>query len=515
VAFIAERSIYNVALQGPQGPPGPPSSVPGPTGPEGPAGPAGPASTVPGPSGADGADGADGAVGPPGAAGAAGPPGPQGAPGTTSWTGITDKPATFPPSTHTHPISDITSLQAALDAKAALASPTFTGDPKAPTPSPGDNDTSIATTGFVTTALAASGATGAVRYDAAQSLTSTQQTQARQNIYAAPFDALAYNGMQINGGMEVSQEKGNAASTTGYICDSWSLGVVGTSVSSANVGSGSAFASVGFRYSMFIGTSTAQASLGAGDYAALTQNIEGWRTSRLLWGTSNAQSITIGFWTSHHRTGIYSVSVRNGPTRSYVFSYTQAVADVPQYNTATIPGCTDGTWNFDNTVGLQLFFMLACGSTFITPSANAWASGNYLAVSGQVNGVGATSDAFRITGVTVLPGTQAPTAAQSPNIMRPYGLELVTCQRYYRHPTGGLQMGGVTAAANYGGYTMFSPPMRATPTMAFIQYIVAPANITGSPSVGQVNADGFLYYALTNGAGATQYWAQFKADARL
>ena len=38
---------------------------------------------------------------------------------------------------------------------------------------------------------------------------------------------------------------------------------------------------------------------------------------------------------------------------------------------------------------------------------------------------------FSITGVTVLPGTQAPTAAQSPNIMRPYDQELVTCQRYW------------------------------------------------------------------------------------
>jgi ribosomal protein L35AE/L33A len=35
---------------------------------------------------------------------------------------------------------------------ATLASPTFTGDPKAPTPTAGDNDTSIATTAFVTTA---------------------------------------------------------------------------------------------------------------------------------------------------------------------------------------------------------------------------------------------------------------------------------------------------------------------------------------------------------------------------
>lgn len=38
--------------------------------------------------------------------------------------------------------------------RAPLASPTFTGNPTAPTPSPGDNDTSIATTAFVTAANA-------------------------------------------------------------------------------------------------------------------------------------------------------------------------------------------------------------------------------------------------------------------------------------------------------------------------------------------------------------------------
>jgi len=45
---------------------------------------------------------------------------------------------------HVHP-SDTT--------RAPLASPTFTGDPKAPTPTPGDNDTSIATTAFVSAAV--------------------------------------------------------------------------------------------------------------------------------------------------------------------------------------------------------------------------------------------------------------------------------------------------------------------------------------------------------------------------
>jgi hypothetical protein len=50
-------------------------------------------------------------------------------------------------------------MTAALAAKAPLASPTFTGSPAAPTPSPGDNDTSIATTAFVTAAIAAASST--------------------------------------------------------------------------------------------------------------------------------------------------------------------------------------------------------------------------------------------------------------------------------------------------------------------------------------------------------------------
>jgi hypothetical protein len=41
---------------------------------------------------------------------------------------------------------------------APLASPVFTGDPQAPTPSPGDSDTSVATTSFVAAAIAANGA---------------------------------------------------------------------------------------------------------------------------------------------------------------------------------------------------------------------------------------------------------------------------------------------------------------------------------------------------------------------
>lgn len=44
-------------------------------------------------------------------------------------------------------------IETALNLKATIASPTFTGDPKAPTPAADDNDTSIATTAYVQTEL--------------------------------------------------------------------------------------------------------------------------------------------------------------------------------------------------------------------------------------------------------------------------------------------------------------------------------------------------------------------------
>lgn len=57
---------------------------------------------------------------------------------------------------HNHIIANVDGLQNALDSKAPLASPTFTGTPKAPTAAEGTNTTQIATTAFVTNAVAKS-----------------------------------------------------------------------------------------------------------------------------------------------------------------------------------------------------------------------------------------------------------------------------------------------------------------------------------------------------------------------
>jgi hypothetical protein len=80
------------------------------------------------------------------------------------WTGVTGKPSTFTPATHAHATSDITGLDAALAAKAPLASPALTGTPTAPTAIAGANSTQIATTAFVAAAITAviNGAPGAL-----------------------------------------------------------------------------------------------------------------------------------------------------------------------------------------------------------------------------------------------------------------------------------------------------------------------------------------------------------------
>ena len=118
-------------VQGPQGDPGPK----GDTGPQGLKGDKGDTG-IQGPQGPKGDKGDTGNTGPIGLTGPEGPEGPQGIQGpqgpkgdkgdtgpagTTSWTGITDKPSSFTPSAHSHPISQVTGLQAALDGKAATS----------------------------------------------------------------------------------------------------------------------------------------------------------------------------------------------------------------------------------------------------------------------------------------------------------------------------------------------------------------------------------------------------------
>jgi hypothetical protein len=134
-------------------------SIQGPPGVQGPVGPQG----IQGPTGATGSTGAQGPVGPEGPTGPQGSTGAQGPVGPTGPAGADGSPDT--PAQVLAKLITVDGAGSGLDADlldgqngaffAPIASPTFTGDPKAPTPATADNDTSIATTAYVKANVAA------------------------------------------------------------------------------------------------------------------------------------------------------------------------------------------------------------------------------------------------------------------------------------------------------------------------------------------------------------------------
>ena len=290
------------------------------------------------------------------------------------------------------------------------------------------SDTSRAAVTYVDSAIAGR----AVRTDAPQSLTVAQRTQARQNIYAAPFDALAYNGIQVNGSMEVSQEFGTGGTqvlggTSKHVVDGWRIQSNGVQVISAF----QQVPAASYLTNSVLQATTPNPSPTSADFCAIQQVIEGYRISRLGWGGAGASPISIGFWVASTRTGMFSGSVRNADvTRSFPFSFTINTAGAWEYKTVTIPGDVTGTWAIDNSIGMTIAFALMSSATYTAP-VGAWVAGNYLGVNGTANAIATTNGYMQITGVIVVPGVELPSSDRAPFIMRPYDQELLLCKRYF------------------------------------------------------------------------------------
>ena len=129
-----------------------------------------------------------------------------------------------------------------------------------------------------------------------------------------------------------------------------------------------------------------------------------------------------------------------------------------------------------------------------------------------MNGVAATSDRFRITGVVLLPGTEAPSAARSPLIMRPFDQELVTCQRYY-YKTPLSLIGYNVGGQRFGIWFTYPIKLRANPTIS--QSGGSFANC-GTPVLDNNNIDGCRFTVVVGVTG--QIFADaitLTADARL
>ncbi len=345
------------------------------------------------------------------------------------------------------------------------------------------------------------------RYDAAQSLTDTQMAQGRSNIYAAPFAALAYNGMQLNGSMEVDQENAGASVTfaAGSV-NKYALDGVFFIKTGTNAFTTQQVASIfpGYGKELKLTVTTAQPSLGS-DAITLQIPIEGYRLAKAGWGTSAAQPITVGLWVKSSVAGGCTVQLSDAVANTASGGITFA-AGTAQFLTLTFPAQASWAGSTTNGLGGNLNFYISSGSLNIPAT------------------VGNT---FEMTGLIILPGSEAPSAARSPLIMRPYEHELISARRYLRlvAPVGagkGLTTTSLMVSVEHPGMRI-TPAVSATGaisvadgTSGFTQSAANASILDNAPDFGRYSLANFsglaaniTYFVRGNSAGVLKLDARF------
>jgi hypothetical protein len=262
----------------------------------------------------------------------------------------------------------------------------------------------------------------------------------------------------INGDMRIAQ-RGTAAVTANdsFPVDRYKMSNVTDGSFSAQQDSS---APAGFINSLKWTVTTEDASIGADQYAVVRQIIEGNNCADLGWGASGAKTVTLSFWVRSSVTGTFGGALRNADAnRTYPFTYSISAADTWEQKSVTVAGDTTGTWGTGTGAGITVFWSLAAGSNF-AGTAGSWSANQYLGATGQTQLMSTLNATWFITGVQLEVGSVA-----TPFERRPFGAELMLCQRYYwqeNYSGGGAQVGLLQA---YGSSNAFGLVLRVPQTM--------------------------------------------------
>jgi hypothetical protein len=240
-----------------------------------------------------------------------------------------------------------------------------------------------------------------------------------------------FKNLIINGDMQIAQRGTSTASITTsnyYTVDrfNFTVGSMGTwTMSQEN----DAPTGSGFRKSVKILCTTADASPAASDQVRLDTYLEGQNLQHIKKGTAAAEQLTLSFWVKSNVTGTHTVRlVDYDNTRGDSASYTISVSGTWEKKTITFPADTTGAFDNDNAASLGLIFGLGFGSNFTSGTLQStW--GSYTDANshvGQVNVASAINNYWQVTGVQLEVGDTA-----TPFEFLPAQQELAQCQRYY------------------------------------------------------------------------------------
>jgi hypothetical protein len=298
----------------------------------------------------------------------------------------------------------------------------------------------------------------------------------------------------INGAMVIDQRNAGGSVTPAnndFTLDRWKFNSSQASKFSVQRNAGAVTPPVGF--TNYLGsTVSAAVAVGASDYFMHTQPVEGFNTADLGWGAAGAQSVTLSFWVRSSLTGTFGGAFQNSATiRSYPFSYTINAANTWEQKTVTVAGDTSGTWLTDNSVGIVLRFGMGVGSTF-SGTAGAWTSSQFFSATGAVSVVGTSGATFYITGVQLEKGSTATSFDY-----RPFGTELVLCQRYFSKTYDLTTVAG-TATYNGSVFTISQQANRPYISQTFKTTMrAAPTIVVYNPSTGATGTADYGGSAVT------------------
>ena len=174
-----------------------------------------------------------------------------------------------------------------------------------------------------------------------------------------------FKNLIINGAMQVAQRGTSVTGVTsgGYLtADRW-FSAVDTQGTWTKSVENDAPTGSGFRKSLKMLCTTADASPAAGDALNVQHRFEGQNLQHIKKGTAAAEQLTVSFWVKSNVTGTYIAEFYDGNnTRQVSKSYTISASGTWEKKTITIPAYTTGSFNNDNALSVYLLFWRGAGS---------------------------------------------------------------------------------------------------------------------------------------------------------
>ena len=349
--------------------------------------------------------------------------------------------------------------------------------------------------------------------------------------------SLANRNLIINGDMAIAQRStsktGYAHDTSGgyHTIDRWAIDVGGSTGGVVTL-TQDTDSTAPFPEAYKIACTTADTSIAAGEYAILSQALEGIDLSRIKKGNSDAKKLTVSFWCKADAALTYGISLRdddNNRICNSTFNVTTSWSRV----SVTFPADTNGEFlTHDNTQSMTLYFWLHAGSTYTggTFSSLTWADTVWNTAVSSIGSIYAsTSRTFYITGVQMELGEVA-----TPFEHESYADNLRRCQRYWQQSYASGTVAGtatdvgqvirfIDATQSYAGHWItFKEEMRAAPTGTIYNTSTGSSasirddNGNHTAAVGQASFHGMHCYVNNSSVGASESLrVQYTADAEL